>query len=345
LKAQVEKKQKPQLQQQPALSWLLYLLLALLIVVYALVGNPIVGLAALLLILIILIFEVKTSVSQEGTRKSIMDIASAVGAAVVVWVLLILFLHTTAPVNAVSSCSMLPVLHRGDLVVLHGIGNITAFVESEHVPLINVTQAQFAQMQGSMNSEFLAYFAYFNGNESRISYVLPNSSSDYQIGLYNTLCVSDKQYLGKPNQLSQCLVPAQYQQTNLIKYSYSLGTLSLSGQAFNAIYTSQITVGNTTLQENFSDPIIVYQTTSKDTFSGSVIHRLYAVINAGGAYYFLTKGDNNQGLDIEFGNYPANQSAVLGYVIADIPVLGYVKLLLSGQITTPAGCNTTLSTH
>jgi hypothetical protein len=46
---------------------------------------------------------------------------------------------------------------------------------------------------------------------------------------------------------------------------------------------------------------------------------------------------------MEFANYPANQSDVLGYVIADIPVVGYVKLLLSGQLSTPAGCDQVLS--
>jgi hypothetical protein len=76
-----------------------------------------------------------------------------------------------------------------------------------------------------------------------------------------------------------------------------------------------------------------------------VIHRLYAILNVSGQYYFLTKGDNNQALDIEFENYPASKSDVLGYVIADVPVVGYVKLLLSGQVATPAGCNQTLSTH
>jgi len=77
-------------------------------------------------------------------------------------------------------------------------------------------------------------------------------------------------------------------------------------------------------------------------FSGSIIHRIYAILNVSGSYYFLTKGDNNQALDIEFGNYPANETSVVGYVIAEIPVLGYVKLILSGQLSVPQGCNQTI---
>lgn len=327
--------------QESKLSWILYLLLALLILVYAAYGNVIVGAVALLLIVMILVFEVKSSLATEGVRKSIVDIAGAVGAAVLVWVLLIVFLHTSAPVDAVSSCSMLPVLHRGDLVVLHGIDSISSFVSSTHVPVINLSQGAFARMQGNMSSEFLAFFAYFNGNASQISYTIANSTQ-YKIGLYNTACISQKQYYGQLSQIATCSVPAQAQQSNLVRYNYSIGRVTSGSKTSGAVYTSQISVGNATLAQNYSNPIIVYQTTSRDSFSGSIIHRLYALLNVSGKYYFLTKGDNNQALDIEFGNYPASQGEVLGYVIADIPIVGYVKLLLSGQLATPQGCDQTL---
>ncbi|MDE1855555.1 MAG: hypothetical protein KGH57_04555 [Candidatus Micrarchaeota archaeon] len=335
-----KKKRKP----ESKLSWLLYLLLILLIGVYAVFGNIVVGAVAFLLIIMILIFEVKSSIASEGARKSMIDIGVAIGAAIVFWIILIVALHTTAPVDAVSSCSMLPVLHRGDLVVLHGIDNVSGFASANHVPVINVSASAFAQMQSNIQDEFLAYFAYFQGNLSRISYVITNNTP-YTVGLYNIACISQAQYLNQRSRVADCFVPQQAQQSNLIRYSYSIGNLSYGKYLFKAVYTSQIAVGNSTIADNYSNPIIVYQTTSRDSFSGSIIHRLYAIINAGGQYYFLTKGDNNQALDIEFANYPANQSAVLGYVIADIPVVGYVKLLLSGQIATPAGCNETLSTH
>jgi hypothetical protein len=94
--------------------------------------------------------------------------------------------------------------------------------------------------------------------------------------------------------------------------------------------------------ENYSNPVVVYKTIQNDSFGGSIIHRLVAAIDVNGTYYFLTKGDNNPALDIEFGNYPAAQSDIVGYKIADVPVLGYVKLLISGQLVTPAGCNQTI---
>ncbi len=323
------------------LSWLLYLLLIALILIYALYGNVVVGGVAVILIVIILVFEIRTSISTEGTKKSLIDIGVAVGAAIALWIVLSVVLQTPAPVDAVSSCSMLPVLHRGDLVVLHGLGNVSAFVAQNHVPVINVSRHAFDLMQGNMSNEFLAYFAYVT-NASRIAFAIANNTA-YNVSLYNTQCASQYSYLGEPYKIAECMVSEQQQAQNLIRYSYALGSVNIGGQVYKAVYTSQISVGNVTLSENYSNPIIVYSASSRDTFSGDIIHRLYAVLNVSGEYYFLTKGDNNQALDIEFGNYPVNSSSAIGYVIADIPIIGYVKLLLSGQIATPAGCNQTLS--
>ena len=45
---------------------------------------------------------------------------------------------------------------------------------------------------------------------------------------------------------------------------------------------------------------------------------------------------------MEFGNYPINQSSVIGYDIATVPLIGYLKLILSGQLGAVAGCNQTM---
>ena len=132
------------------------------------------------------------------------------------------------------------------------------------------------------------------------------------------------------------------QQVDLIQYNYSIENVSGVGSVEYTPQTSEIMIANTIIHENYSDPIMVYQTTSNDSFSGDIIHRLVAAIRSGDQYYLLTKGDNNGGLDIQFVNYPENQNAVIGYVIADIPVVGYLKLIVSGMFATPAGCNTTI---
>ncbi len=321
--------------------WLLYILLFALIALYALYGSALVGAAAVLLIIALVVLEVKASIANEGAKRGLLDIGIAVGAAIVVWVLLAAFLQTAAPLDAVSSCSMLPTMHRGDLVVLHGIGNFSSFVAQKHIPVVSMSASAFDAMQRNMSNEFLAYFAYY-GNASRITYVLENSTP-YNVGLYNTVCVSAADYYGRPGGIAGCRVGGQAGLP--IWYSYSLGNLSYGNYVFKALYTSSIGILNTSLTENYSNPIIVYRATGNDAFSGDIVHRVYAALNVSGTYYFLTKGDNNQALDIEFGNYPVNQSDVVGYVVADVPALGYVKLLLSGQLATPAGCNTTLSAH
>ena len=321
-------------------AWALYSLLAILIVAYAVTGSWAAGLAALLALAAIFYYEIRHSLRTEGARKSVADIAIAVAAALVVWLVLVIVLQTAAPIDAVSSCSMLPVLRRGDLVVLHGIGSPSAFAGSERIPVVNVSEGAFQRMEGNMSYEFLSYYAYAAGNRSKIAYVFDNGTAQ-GIGLYNTQCLSQYSYLGQPYYYYKCSVP-QSQGGNLIRYNYSVGTVSLAGATHDIVYTSAITVGNVSISENYGNPVVVYQTSSEDAFTGSIIHRVFAVLNVSGSYYFLTKGDNNQALDIEFENYPVNASSVTGYVLADVPLVGYIKLLLSGQLAVPAGCNQTI---
>jgi hypothetical protein len=66
------------------------------------------------------------------------------------------------------------------------------------------------------------------------------------------------------------------------------------------------------------------------------------VLNVSGKYYVLTKGDNNPGLDLQYGNYPSNMSFIEGKVVASIPYLGYLKLALSNSFVEPSGCNSTV---
>jgi len=319
--------------------WPFYLLLAILIIIYALHNSFLLGSFIFLLIIVILILEAKISIETEGKAKSIIDIGIAIVAVLLFWLLLIIVLNTSSPIDTVASCSMLPALQRGDLVVLHGIGNPALFAKAHNVPLINVSEPAFASMENNMNTEFLAYYAYFDSNKSKISSIIPIGSS-YNIGLYNTYCIYNYIYLRRSGSIYRCFVSSQ--DNNLIKYNYAIGNVIIGGKQYNVVYTSSITINNITISQNFSNPIIVYRTTPRDYFSGDIIHRLYAILNVSGSYYFLTMGDNNPGLDIEFANYMPNESSVVGYVIARVPVLGYLKLIISGQFGQVAGCNQTI---
>src|SRR5690348_11452542 len=145
--------------------WPLYLLLIIFILGYSLNNNIYLGLAAFVIIVIILVLiakEVKEEVNVTGKMEVIKEVALYLGAAIVIWLILIFVLQTSSPINAVASCSMLPVLQKGDMVVLHGISNFSGFLSSRSsVPIVNVSTQQFQSFEGNINSEFLAYYAYF----------------------------------------------------------------------------------------------------------------------------------------------------------------------------------------
>lgn len=338
-----EKKTSPKKEYKPTTIWPLYILLVLLVIGYSIQNNLLLGAGAFVVVVVILVIilkEVRDEVKIKGKREGVKDIFITIGCAVALWIVLIIALQTTSPINAVASCSMLPNLQKGDMIVLHGLSNLSSFALSSKVPIVNLSQAQFSTMESNMNSQFLAFYAYYNGNRSKISTLIPpiNDALQYSIALYNTQCISQYSYLNQPQNLGRCYVGAN-PASNLIKYNYSIMNLSYSGQNYFTVQTSSIKIGNTIVNENFSNPIIVYSTTSQDVFSGSIIHRLVAVLSVNGTYYSLTRGDNNPALDIQFGNYPAPQSDIIGYVLARVPLLGYFKLIISGQIGTTPGCN------
>lgn len=332
--------------------WPLYILLIVLIIGYSLQNNPIIGAAAFVVVVIIIVLiakEAKEEISEKGKKEGIKDIAMAIGAAVGFWIILVIVLQTTSPINAVASCSMLPVLQKGDMVVLHGISNLSQFAATNHVPVVKISAQDLASMQSGAQNEFLAYYAFLNGNRSKITNILPAGSNyTYSVALYDTQCIARLQFQGQQQELNKCYI-GENPQNNIIKYNYTMGRVQISTQygpqTYRIIDTSQVSIANTTINENYSNPIIVYQTNSNDTFSGAIIHRLVAVLNVNGAYYTLTKGDNNPGLDMQFGNYPARQGDVIGSVLYDVPLVGYFKLIISGQIGTTPGCNQVIVSH
>ena len=317
---------------------MLYLFLALSVVGYVLLSNPIIGAIAFILLIFTLIEEFRQSVNDEGLRKSLYDVIAAVAIIVVIWILLVIILGTSSPINVVASCSMLPTLHRGDLIILHGISNMTTFLQSNKIPVVPISQLQMSALQSSMNSEFLAFFAYNASNPSQISEIF--GQPNLPIALYNTRCIDTFESTGQYSRIKECMVSSQG--SNLIQYNYSIVNVSIGGGIAYSAQTNQISIANTSITENYSNPIIVYKTTSNDSFTGDIIHRLVAAIKVGNQYYLLTKGDNNPGLDIQFINYPIVQSDVAGSVVYDVPAVGYLRLIVSGMFATPPGCNSTI---
>ncbi len=332
------RKRKPE-----RLLLILYPLLVISVVLYAVTNNIAIGLLVFFAIIAILYIELRDSIRNEGWKKSLIDVGIALAVVAVFWVVLAVAMQTTAPLDVVTSCSMLPQLQRGDVVLLHGIPNMSSFLRTNNVPIVNVSAAAYSSMLSNMHNEFLAYYPYVNNDPAQIlpNGVIPHNVA-YSVGLYNTKCIIEYSYADQPYNYGHCMVNNATQQSNLIRYSYTTGNVAVDGSEYGIVYTTAIQIANVSINESYSNPIIIYRTNAEDTFSGDIIHRVVAAIDAGGTYYLLTKGDNNQGLDMQFANYPPSQSSIVGYRVASVPYLGYLKLIISGQIAEPAGCNQTI---
>ena len=136
----IKASKEAQKKQSHIVLYLLYAALLILIALYIAYGSVPAGLAAFVVLIITLVAEVKSSISEEGAKRTVVEIAVAVVAVVAFFGILSLILQTGfPPVSAVASCSMLPTLHRGDLVLLHGIPNMSSFLSSRSIPVVNVS--------------------------------------------------------------------------------------------------------------------------------------------------------------------------------------------------------------
>jgi signal peptidase I len=311
-------------------TWPLYVALVALFALYIYYQQvqslaEILGALLFFLIIVLVVMELINSVGEEGYAKNIIELAIAVGAILLFWFAIKSALQTRYPLDVVPSCSMLPDLHRGDMIVLHGIKNLSQI----KAPVIDVSAAAYQSMLKNIEGEELQCVAYnvTKGNTKISQTLLPG----YSIGLYQP-------YPGG------IVMPQGNQSASLITYTCGARKIMFdNGTTENEVYTSAITVAGTSVIGDDNNTVVVYQTTPDDYFytlgDRYIVHRVYAVIDTGGNYYALTKGDNNAGLDIQYGNYPANESYVEGRVIASVPYIGYLKLILNNQFGEPAGCN------
>ncbi len=113
-------------------------------------------------------------------------------------------------------------------------------------------------------------------------------------------------------------------------------TLSLAGAAQAAQCTYAVTVEGQTVTANHSNDVIVFE--PQPRVYGLIVHRAFARLDNGTAEWFLTKGDNNLGLDQESVFEAVPRQDVHGAVTLRIPLLGFLKLFLFGQFSEPQGC-------
>lgn len=291
--------------------------------------SVILGIILFLMIVVLIVIEMINGVKEEGAMRNLLEIVIAVVLVVVFWFGLKALLHTNYPLDVVPSCSMLPQLKRGDLILLQGVNDVTEL----KAPIINVTKASFNNMQSHIQNEFLSCVAYSQkGNTAQYSQFYHQGDN---LGLYEN------------GPSGPQIIPSQDQQGNLVQYTCGVKTiLYQNGTTAQEAYTTAVTINGTTINNDANNSVVVYATIPQDYFytlgDSYIVHRVYAILNVSGNYYVLTKGDNNPGLDIQYGNYPFNLTYVEGKVDYSIPYLGYFKLVLSNSFSEPAGCNSTV---
>ncbi len=300
--------------------WPLYLLLILLAALYIFVRFT--GPILLILFIVIIALEIINMLRSGTGRRALAELGAVVLIIGIAWLGLILAFGNTSPIDVVPSCSMLPTLHVGDVIFVKSvpITGITA-------PLLNVNAAQTTRFIANLTSNSYECVAFNPSNPGVVSqYVLPG----YAVGLYTYNKKTGRSYLNP-------------EQAGLIRFNCGTSQIRYTnGTTAEEAALASITVANQTIYPNLNNSIIVYRTVKNDSFYAAgdtyVVHRAYAILDANGTYYVLTKGDNNPGLDIQYINVPPNTSQIDGKVIFSIPYLGYVKLALSG-VNQNAGCS------
>ncbi len=289
-------------------KWL-YIAAVALAVVFILTRIDMLAVSAALLFMVGVVAESIQSAKEKGLKHELKEIVVAIAVALAVLFAASIIFGTSSPFNAVVSCSMLNTLQRGDVVFLQN-----APVSTQEVTL---TKEQFSTL-------------------------IANGEEHYICGK----CLDENLFV-RP-----CSIDPKTGQEALgqvLQYKCSVCDVKLAGQDGQAICTEGVTIGGKYIDAtNRSSDIVVYRPKRDDLFAaiGDIIHRAVVRISVDNETYYMIKGDNNPMFDVQAydtsltrTNSLANSSQVLGKSWFTLPFLGYVKLVGSGQIAQPAGCD------
>ncbi len=300
----------------------LYMLIAVFFIFYFVSGVWLFGLLIGLSIVALVLLEFAQGAHEHGMKSEIKETAIALLLALVVWFGSGFLLQTSSPLNAIVSCSMLPHIQRGDMVVLQG-GQITAphaYVSS----LANLSSAAIYE-----NGQLVA-----EAKGSAYSYCSLHLSEPFCTRFVS----SPEKFTEKHGELT-----FGYSKCEIV---YPKTGLRQAGPC-----VSWLEINNTRYYENLSNSVVVFQPERDEYYSrvGDIIHRAFILITAQdtGKTYFLTRGDNNPIFDVQVydeasqsGNRPVEVARSKGRVVLQIPLIGYLKLFISpSAIPTPEGCD------
>lgn len=300
----------------------IYGLIVVFFIFYLLSGFWLFGLLIGIAIIWAVALEFVLGTKKHGVKNELKETAVALLVALGIWFGSGLLLQTSSPLNAIVSCSMLPHVQRGDMVVLRGdrIEAPTAQVES----LAGIEKADIYYEGGLLSSV----------RGSLYSFCAQNPAAE--------IC---SKFVSEPAKFTEKKGPLSFGYGKCERADAKSG--SVTGYD---LCVQWLEVNGKKYYENLSNDVVVYQPNSDEYYArvGDIIHRAYIKLEEkGGKTYFLTKGDNNPVFDIQVfdeaamvGNRPVEVGRSKGRILLGIPYLGYFKLFISpSAIATPDGCD------
>ena len=251
-------------------------------------------------------------------KNALKELAYSLGFALAAWLLLSFLLNTSSPINVVTSCSMLPNLERGDLIILKGDAEYNTQAVSLSQNLSSVEYRQF----------------YVNGQSNGAALTIPFQNGQPLFSTQAKQCTRNK-----AGSLSQviCLDSITINnQTFRQKQSNDILVFDSSTQAGLIIHRSLLKINSTdgeyylTKGDNnqFPDELSGFPLVKRQEMRQVLLNMpLIGVIG-------LNKENQI--------TYSKDQDLkVKGKVLLRIPYVGYAKLFLFLQFQTPPGCDMT----
>jgi signal peptidase I len=291
-----------------SLSDIFFVLAFLFILAYVFLTTEILAILVFTFFILSIYFDIKEGVKKSGVSGYLKDFISSLFVIVFFLIASMAILQTLSPYNVVASCSMLPYLQRGDVVVLKK-ADLTKVA-----PIVNVNSS-FIQ---DLFLEFKNQEVCAACNKTICSVTQIPENSNFFVYSFKERKIVESKLNITCGECTRIFSNGSIQKIPCFKF---------------------LTIGNKKIFPNKNNSIVVYETSSSDSMEGPIIHRAVVVLNASNNYFVLTKGDNNPDLDFQYGVAPKNSSSIIGEVIFKIPILGYAKLFLFGQFAQPVGCN------
>jgi|GEM_PF-538325 len=291
-----------------------YLLVISFVLFLFLKSSALLSLLFLVLIGLTMVFIVASEsfagYLEGGLRNEIREAVLAILWALSIWFLIGFLLGTKVPFNGVVSCSMVPELERGDLLLLKA--------DSNDAGTIALPKEEFDALTSSATVNYKGSDYFFNG--SIFAYCVQHQTEEMCIDFVKN-------------------APSYVEMHGPVSFTY--GYCERIAKGSNALVNREICVKEIGYKGKAlsTADVAVYEPNKGDLFSysGDIVHRIVARFSYANQTKYVTKGDNNPVADIQvyagsLNNSPFQKERIRGIVAFKLPYLGFFKLALSSPL-------------